>query len=99
MARRGEGRNSGILMRLRIRGARPGDGEAVHPPMFRRHGDGFVDHWLDDGEVRWRDVAVGRFPLPPTACRIGSNRWREGPERAVPRIHQSGCGDVRAGIG
>jgi len=32
------------------------DGAAVHPPVVRRHGQGFTRYWLEGGEVRSRDI-------------------------------------------
>ena len=37
---------------------------AVHPPMFRRHGDGCIEYWLEGGEVRCREVAASSLPQP-----------------------------------
>ncbi len=44
------------------------EGEAaVHPPLVRRHGDGFTRYWLEGGEVRSRDI--GRDGLPTAGLR------------------------------
>ncbi len=44
------------------------EGEAaVHPPLVRRHGDGFTQYWLEGGEVRSRDI--GRDGLPTAGLR------------------------------
>ena len=32
------------------------------PPMFREHEGGFTKYWLEDGEVRWRDITAFEFP-------------------------------------
>ncbi len=39
-----------------------GEEKAVHPPAFRAHGDGFTRYWLEDGEVRCRDVTAAGLP-------------------------------------
>ncbi|MCY4243248.1 MAG: hypothetical protein OXD36_16085 [Rhodobacter sp.] len=35
---------------------------AAHPPLVRRHGDGFTRYWIEGGEVRGRDVAGDGTP-------------------------------------
>ncbi|MDE0521188.1 MAG: hypothetical protein OXH79_04450 [Boseongicola sp.] len=36
---------------------------AVHPPVIREHGGGFTQYWLEDGEVRSRDITKDELPL------------------------------------
>ena len=38
------------------------DEAAVHPPVVRRHGEGFTRYWLEGGEVRSRDVVGDGAP-------------------------------------
>ena len=40
------------------------DEAAVHPPLVRAHADGFTRYWLEDGEVRYRDITVAELPQP-----------------------------------
>ena len=36
---------------------------AAHPPAIRGHGEGFVQYWLEGGEVRSRDITKDDLPL------------------------------------
>ena len=36
-----------------------GEEASVHPPLVRRHGDGFVQYWIEGGEVRCREAGSG----------------------------------------
>ncbi len=36
---------------------------AVHPPVIREDGDGFVQYWLEGGEVRSRGITKDDLPL------------------------------------
>ncbi len=40
----------------------PEDEAAVHPPPVRRHADGLTRCWIEDGQVRSRDVAGDGTP-------------------------------------
>lgn len=35
---------------------------ALHPPVVRKHADGFTHYWLENGEVRCRDVSLEELP-------------------------------------
>ncbi len=39
------------------------DEAAVHPPVVRRHGEGFTRYWLEGDEVRSRDIGRDGLPL------------------------------------
>ncbi len=67
----------------------PEDEAAVHPPPVRRHADGLTRCWIEDGQVRSRDVAgdgtpdalPGRSRRSSVRCRRG---WRRTRARARP---------------
>ena len=40
------------------------DEAAVQPPLVRAHGEGFTRYWLEDGEVRCRDIMAAELPHP-----------------------------------
>ncbi len=40
------------------------DEAAVQAPLVRAHADGFTRYWLEDGEVRCRDITAAELPQP-----------------------------------
>ena len=68
---------------------------AVHPPAVREDGDGFVQYWLEGGEVRSRGITEDGLPLACFRPDIGPFRrssarscrsWRRTSRRAFPTL-------------